>query len=266
MQVLAQAQSDGLTAQKKFRAGDAPRLDVIRARVTTAQAGADLDSARVDVANAVEALAVEAGVPVSTLQKLEPDRASKTALPVPTEPQQAVALALQRRPDIASASEAVEAERSAVLAASRGKLPSLTVNAGYTTGIDSGVQVHGPSANVTASFPLSNGPEQKTNAERARLAQAQAKADAVQRQVTLEVASAARSYRASGAAVTAAAGARQAAEEELRATETGYRSGASSSLDVADAGRTYVQAALLELDAIYAQAQAAALLEEAIGP
>jgi outer membrane protein TolC len=37
-------------------------------------------------------------------------------------------------------------------------------------------------------------------------------------------------------------------------------------LDVADARRTYVQAALAEVSAIYAEAQAAATLQEEMGP
>jgi hypothetical protein len=37
-------------------------------------------------------------------------------------------------------------------------------------------------------------------------------------------------------------------------------------LDVADARRTYAQAALDELTAIYAQAEAAAALQEMVGP
>jgi outer membrane protein TolC len=103
-------------------------------------------------------------------------------------------------------------------------------------------------------------------AERARLAQAQDKASALQRAITVTVSAAARTYQESLRAVDSAHRARVAAQEELRATEIGYRSGGSSSLDVADARRTYVQAALAEVTAVYAQAQAAATLEEEIGP
>jgi cobalt-zinc-cadmium efflux system outer membrane protein len=267
LQLMTQAQSGERTAQQRFTAGDAPRLDVIRARVASAQAQADLDQARVERANAVEALSIETGLPVAALRTLEPNHAATApAMPVlSSDPQQAVALALHTRGDVASAQAAVEAATAAVQVAARGVLPAVVVSAGYTGGTDSGVLVHGPSANVTASLPLSNVAHDRIEAERARLAQAQAKRESIRRQVTLDVGAAARAYSASEAATQAATSARTAAEAELRATETGYRSGASSSLDVADAQRTYVQAAIEELDAIYAQAQARATLEEEIG-
>jgi outer membrane protein TolC len=150
--------------------------------------------------------------------------------------------------------------------AQRAILPVVTVNAGYTQGIDSGVFVRGPSATVNLSVPVSHAAADRAAAERARLAQAQAKVSALQRTITVEVSAAARTYAESVRALQSAHTARVAAEEELRATETGYRNGASSSLDVADARRTYVQAALSELTALYAQQQAAATLQEETGP
>ena len=257
----AGAQRDLHAAELRYRAGDAPRLDVVRAQVALAEAQANVDAAQVDLANAENALAVETG---ATSQSF--GRAAPTPMQtLPSNPERAVERALAQRSDLASAQQAVNAEGAAVRVVSRGTLPIVTVNAGYTTGVDTGIPVHGPSATVNVALPISRTAAERTRAERARLAQAQYKADSIRRQITVEVSAAARTYAESMRAVQSASAARAAAEAELRATETGYQSGASSSLDVADARRTYVQAALAELAAVYAEAQAAATLEQEMG-
>lgn len=262
-QDLASSQSDLRAAQLRFKAGDAPRLDVVRAQVALANARASLDAAQVDAANAENALSVETGISAQHFAKLQ---SVPAGAPPPFEPQKAVERALAQRSDFRSAQQAVQAEEAAIGVAQRGIFPAITLNAGYTRGYDSGVLVSGPSAAVSVNLPLSHAAAARVAAERARLAQAQDKASALQRAITVAVSAAARTYQESLRAVDSAHRARVAAQEELRATEIGYRSGGSSSLDVADARRTYVQAALAEVTAVYAQAQAAATLEEEIGP
>ena len=262
-QDAAGAGSDLRSAQIRFRAGDAPRLDVVRAQVALANAQAALDSANVDRQNAFEQLSVETGVPVAALSGLT---SAPLAPPPAMDASKAVARALATRSDLFSAVQAVNGETAAVALAERGAFPSLTVNAGYTTGVDSGVTVHGPSANLNLSVPVSRAAYDRASAERARLAAARYRVESIRRQITLDVTAALRVYNSSALATGAAARARAAAQEELRATQIGYRSGASSSLDVADARRTYVLAALNELNAVYAQAQAAAKLEMEFQP
>jgi outer membrane protein TolC len=257
------AQSDLRAAQLRYRAGDAPRLDVVRAQVALADARAALDAAHVDVMNAQDALAAETGAPPQALDRLV---ATPFAPPAALDPQQAVARAFAQRSDLRSAREAVNGEQAAVAAMQRGVLPAVALSAGWTHGYDSGVLVSGPSANVTLNLPLSHAAGDRVAAERARLSQAEDKAAALQRQIAVSVAAVARSYNETMRAVQSARTARVAAQAELRATEIGYRSGASSSLDVADARRTYVQAALDEVNAVYAQAQTAATLQEEMGP
>jgi len=262
-QELSNTRRDLRAAELRYRAGDAPRLDVVRGQVALANAQANLDAARVDLANAENALAAETGLSMQTFMQL---RSSSDPPAVTVDPQRAVERALAQRSDLASAQLAVHGEEAAVRIAERGALPLVTLQAGYTRGTDSGVLVSGPSVNATVSFPISHAAQSRANAERARLAQAQYKADAIQRQISVDVAAAARTYEESIRATRAATRARAAADQELRATEVGYRSGASSSLDVTDARRTYLQAALNELSAVYAQAQAAATLQEEMGP
>lgn len=260
---LNAAQSNLRAAQLRFRAGAVPRLDVVRAQVALANARANLDAAQVDAANAKNALAVETGIVPDKLASLE----SATAMaPPPSDPQKAVARALAQRSDLLSARKAVQAEEAAVRMAQRGTLPAVSLSAGYTRGYDSGVLVSGPSANVTLSVPISHASADRVAAERARLSQTQYKVASLQRSIIVAVSAAARTYQESVRAVASARAARMAAQQAVRATEIGYRNGASSSLDVADARRTYAQAALNEVSAVYAQAQAAATLEEEMGP
>lgn len=257
------ARSDLRSAQIRFRAGDAPRLDVVRAQVALANAQAAADSARVDLQNAIEALAVETGHQSAEFTTL---RTQSLQLPASLSLDKAVARALATRSDLFSAQQATNAERAAVDLAQRGVLPAVTVAAGYTRGVDSGVPVSGPSANVNVTLPVSGAAKARTDAERARLASAQYREASIKRRIVLDVSAAYRAYAASARAVHAATRARSAAEQELRATQIGYRSGASSSLDVADARRTYLQAALNEVNAVYAQAQAGAHLQMELEP
>lgn len=260
---VAGAQADLQAAQLRYRAGDAPRLDVVRAQVALATAQAALSAAQVDFQNAQEALAIETGEPAQTFVSLT--GVSQTT-PVPIASERAVTRALAQRSDLASADQLAKAEEAAVRAAERGSLPAVIVNAGYTTGVDTGVPVHGPSASVNVALPISHAAGAKVDAERARLAQAKYKAQAIRRQITVDVGAAARTYAETVQAAQSAHRARLAAQQELRATEIGYSSGASSSLDVSVARRTYVSAALDELNAVYAQAQAFATLEQEMGP
>ena len=260
---LAGAQADLHAADLRFKAGDAPKLDVVRSQVAVAQAQSAFAAAQVDFENAQSALSIETGVPVQSLAVLSPVQFSADP---PTDVDRAVTRALVQRSDLASALQLEKAEQAAVAVAERGRLPGVALSAGYTTGVDSGVAVHGPSANVNVVFPLSNEARAKSDAERARLAQAHYKVESIRRQIAVEVGAATRTYAESTQATQSAGRARIAAQQQLRATEIGYRSGASSSLDVEIARRTYVSAAIDELNAVYAQAQAAETLKEEMGP
>jgi outer membrane protein TolC len=81
------------------------------------------------------------------------------------------------------------------------------------------------------------------------------------RTLALEIAIAIRDARAADAAVLAAQRGRDEALRALNAVEIGYREGASSSLDIAIARRTYDQASVDALNAEYRRALAYAVLE-----
>ncbi|MDQ2679618.1 MAG: TolC family protein [Candidatus Eremiobacteraeota bacterium] len=257
---LTNAQADQSAAQKRFSAGAAPRLDVVRAQVAVAKSTADLENARAVAGNAGEALAVETGTSKSALQSLRAQPADAYA-----PAGDAVTTALRRRPEIGAAQASARAARAAVQIAKRAIMPTITVSAGYTTGVDSGVRISGPTASLQALLPLGGAARDRVAAERARGRQADARLASIERRIKLEVSSALRSYAATTRASAAATAAREAAARELGATEVGYVNGASSSLEISAARQTYTQARVDELHALYARAQARATLALLIG-
>lgn len=246
---LASASDDALTlaqrqlqaAQLRFSAGDAPRLDVVRATVAVSRAEADDESTDANDANAVDALRIETGVDLARLDGTS--LAFPAGPPVSTDPSVAVASALKNRPEIASATALVDAARGNRRAAAIARLPLLTVTPGETLGTDSGVPIAAPSINAQLSFPLGNlhanavvaGDLARTNEAAARLA-------IERRAVAVEVGAAARTLAAAERASVASARAAASAREALAATELGYRSGASSSLEVAQVAQIYQSA------------------------
>jgi outer membrane protein TolC len=250
-------------AQVRFAAGDAPRLDVVRASVAVASAQADVARAQADVEDTGAALALETGLTPAALEATAPANAS--APPMNTALESAIAQALSTRPDLAAARANVVAEEHAVAVARRGTWPLVTLAGGYTRGVDTGIPVAGPSATIDVTLPLTGASHDRVLAEEARLAQARARLHKIERAVELEVGAAVRAYRAQSIALAASQRALQNAQAEFNATQIGYRSGALSSLDVEASRSAYVQALVGQITALYAQARAEAALNLLLG-
>jgi len=254
--IVAAAQADRGAARLRYAAGDVPRLDIVRADVALASAQADLARAQADRDNALGALSLEIGAQGPALDL--PSLASAgIAEPAPIAPAAAVGIGLRLRPEVLAARAGVAAEESAVSVAERARLPGFTAQLGYTTGVDGGLNVKGPSANLLLDVPLSGAGADRVAAERARLAQARARLAGAQRLVEGEIGAAIRSYAADREALVAATRARDEAAAEVTAAAIGYRNGASSSLDLQNARSTYAQAAI-------GAATAAATLDRAV--
>lgn len=268
---LASARAELRAARLRFQAGDAPQLDVVRATVAVAGAQADVARARAGAADADESLAQATGVTPAALREMRvvPGSEAEASLPSQTTAAGAdsatVQLALATRPDIAAARANVRAEEHAVGVARRGGWPLVTISGGYTRGIDTGVAVSGPSASVDVTIPVTGAAHDRVLAEEARLDEARAQLDKIERSVMLEVSSAIRSYQAQTTALAASARALDSARLEFAATQIGYRSGAVSSLDLENARSTYVQALVAQISSLYALANARAALDLILG-
>lgn len=249
-------------AQTRFNAGDAPKLDVVRANVAVAKATADAELARVGDVNATEALRTETGAPQSAF-------ATTTAAPMPPEPALDPAAAVARahllRPEFVAAQQVTTAAQASARAARRAGWPAVTIGAGYAEGTDSGQHVASPTVNVQFNLPLSGAAHARVSQADAIVAEDQAKADALARSIDVEVAATARSLAATERATAATTEARRQAEAQLVATQLGYRNGASSSLELSTARDVYTQAVVDELSALYDEARARAVLSLEVG-
>lgn len=254
-------------AQTRFKAGDAPRLDVIRAQVALAKAQADAALARAADANAADALAREVGRPVATFAATANATASDEVTQTPVlDPATAVARALAVRDDLQSASENVHAAEQGVAAAQRAVLPPVTISGGYSHGTDSGFPISGPEMNVAMTIPLGGAASARVRAQRALVDTATARRDAVTRAIQTEVAAAARNAAAASDVQISTAAALAAAQAELDAAVLGYQNGASTSLDVSSARSAYVQATIDDLTARFDRRQAVATLALEVQP
>lgn len=255
---LRQAQTQFDAATKRVQAGESPKLDVVRARVQVARAQAQLALARAADANASGALEGETG---ESALRLTPSSAPVTSAgPVPSVGD-AVAQAERDRGDVRAADESVSAAQAAVSAAQRSAIPPVTFSAGYQTGADSGAPIGGPTIGAQVAFPIPVTYRDRIAVQRALVSQSRARVRRIRRAVAAEVSDAVRTIAASQEATRANVDALNAAQQELHATEIGYRAGATSSLDVSTARVVYEQAVIDALSATYDLISARATLE-----
>jgi outer membrane protein TolC len=249
--------ADLSAAQKRYDAGDAPHLDVTRARVSLSEASAAEVAASVAAQNARDALSRETSLPIATLSPPSDDGSVIAE-------QNATEMALARRPDVLQARSDVASSEAMARAARGALLPSIAASVGYTSGTDTGVQVHGPSGSVTVAIPLSAEKRYQLDAMESRVAQSKKRLLATERQVELDVTAQLRTIAMLRSNVAQARDAEHSALEELHAVDTGYAAGAASSLDVLEARRSYVDAYLAEAKTEFDLQQAIATLRETI--
>jgi cobalt-zinc-cadmium efflux system outer membrane protein len=254
---LLGAQRDRNAADLRAHNGAAPQLDVVRADVTLAQAHADLARAQADRDDAIDALASATGIDPAGLSAV-------TAVPISAEPPldvtRAVTRALAGRPELAALLATIEARNADVNAARQSWMPSTTIQGGYEKGVDTGIPVQGAQVAAHLDLPLASGSDDRVASAETEVDEAYAQLVDERRKIRLEVAAAVRDAQAQESAAKGADRARSEAERALTAVEIGYREGASSSLDVADARRTYDQASVDALVAEYQRAVAFAIL------
>ena len=261
-QLVEGAAADRDAAAVRMQKGDAPRLDLVRADVSLAQAHAELARATAQRDDAVAALASETGVDPASLTAISEgvplqghNRASSLT------PDDAARRAVASRPEIASLRAQLQARQADLGAARASAFPKLTAGAGYQWGVDSGQQANGTEAAINLELPLGFTFTPRTQIAQAEISATSADLDETIRSIALSAASATRDVNAAAVALDASLSARDQARDALHAIQTGYRQGASSSLDVGEARRTYVQASLDALAAQYDRAQADAILE-----
>ncbi len=225
-------------AQSRRAAGDALRIDVVRAETEVERAREDLLSAHLALDNARDALATLTG-----MEEL-PMPADPPALPAPPEAKDSeLDNVLSRRADLRAAGAAVAVAERQVLASWMQFLPVLTGSA-QTTYLFSDPPDLGSSdrsrwaALLTLSVPIYNEVRYADlDSKRAALRQATLREAELKRNAALEVRRAQRDYLVATSSAQIAARQVKLTHEALALTEAAFKNGAGTSLEVADAQR-----------------------------
>ena len=264
-QNVADQQAHLELAQARFKAGLAPRADVVRADTAVADAVLNLASAQNTAAISRVTLNLTMGVDVRS-----PTRPEETEEPLPTLPDPAalVAQALTDRPDVQQARADVEAAQQALHQARVGNLPSLVTNANYglrgtsfpptqnSWAVGLGLQWAFLDWGLTAGRVQEA--EGNLHSARARLRQAQQTASSDVVQAYLNVQTADEKVTASKAGVANA-------EEGLRVATGRYQAGVAAYIEVIDAETALLTARTNQVNAQYGLSTARAALTRALG-
>ncbi len=256
--------ADFLTkTQARFEAGTTPRLDVIKATVLLAQADNDLLANSRDVANAEAALnrvlGRSLGAPIAPIDTLE-------APPAPPALAELEVLALQRRPELATAAEQLRgAQVNGQLARETAFAPDFALSANRDYASDVGTLY-----SLGLSMPLSIFYWQHTRGEFAETRHRELELDAALRDARAAVGQDVRA-----AWTTADVAVRQvlflrdqllpSAREAFRVATLSYTLGRLSALEVLDARSTLIQAQRQYADALAAANSARSDLNRATG-
>ncbi|MGN6581891.1 MAG: efflux transporter outer membrane subunit [Bordetella sp.] len=234
--------------QHRYEAGDVGELDLDRART-------DLESARADAAGvarsraaAEHALAVLLGKAPSEFS-LSARPIARIAIDIPAGLPSSL---LERRPDIAAAERAMAAANARIGVAKAAFFPSLTLTGagGFESATlgdlfnwSSRTFLLGPLVGTALSLPIFDGGRRQANLDRARAVYEEDVADYRQTVLTAfrEVEDNLASLRLLHGQTAAQDAALQSATRAAHLSQTQYREGAVSYLDVLDADRTALQ-------------------------
>jgi outer membrane protein len=255
--------------QAKVAHGVAMQADLLRLQVAIANATEQRIEAEVQEKTARATLLTLLGLPP---RSRDVDFAEPTELgtrEVPTEPEQAEAVALDHRPEVAAAISQRSAAHHTFVASELKMLPELDATAMYIR--LQGLPAALPPDYFTVGFSLSwaiwqSGTSYYTaRAASERADAAVAAAVDTRERVSLEVDERMEEERAAAAAVAVAQDALKQAEEAYRVTAVTVKAGAATTTDLLDAQSALTQARLNLVRAKYGQLRARSALTRALG-
>ncbi len=256
-------------AEEQRRAGVSPGIDVTRARTQVAAARGQmvvaenqLERARMDLARAL-------GVDPATRFALSDTLAAEWgASPAPEDSQAALALALERRPELLAERLRLSRARSEHAAISAERLPRLEASADVgLSGRDWPGSATTRQVGIAASVPLLDGlrREGRLTEQRALIDEAQVRERDLEQQIAAEVEGALLDL-ASGRELEVVSAERLGlAAEELAQARERFTSGVASNIEVINAQSSLVRARDAEIDARFAIGAARVSLARATG-
>jgi outer membrane protein len=263
---LASARDHANLVQARATVGEAAPVDVLPAEASVADAQFVLLQARNGADIAKAQLKREMGVPPTYPLQLAPPLESTTHTAIPALAE-ALRLAMDSRPEIASINQAVVGAEQSVRLAEITKNGVLSLSAQYNRGI-SGPQ-EGDSWSVVASataFLFDGGARRaEVDAARARLRSLHAQRQLVVNGIGLEVESALLNAQTAAESTESAEMGVGSAEAQLAGAEAKYREGVGIFVEILDAEEAVARARSNRVQAVYDYQTAMVELRKALG-
>jgi outer membrane protein len=261
--------------QRQFEAGTVPRFNVLRAEVELANARPALiraqNALRLSRETLVKLLALDTVAPrdgftdITFSGQLQHEH---RLLDLP----QALAAALQHRPELQQAAGQVALQKQNIVVARSGYLPEISVfgsygarNTLFGTSIDD--TLHGWTVGARAAWPLFDGMLTRGRLEQARagLARAELDLEDVRRSIELEVRQAFSDYLQALELIAAQQRTVEQAVESLRLAEARFQAGAATQLDVLSAQTALTEARSNTAEALHDYNLAIATIDRVTG-
>jgi outer membrane protein TolC len=253
------------TAQQRFEAGVATRLDILQAQVALANANTQVIRAGNAARVARQGLAVAIGLDPSA--SVEPE-GSLAWEPETLDVEALVAKAIENRADLKELQSLEDAARYAVKIAEAANKPNVAMT-GTATWFDN-EQQNGQtiwSVGVGVSIPIFNGFADSARVRQAEsgVRQAEIGQEALTNAIAFQVRQSTLAYQEAVAVLTAQEETLAQANEALRIANLSFENGLITSVELADAELGRTQAELLHVQALHDALVAKARLEKALG-
>ena len=264
---LATAQRQQGDSEKRFRAGDAPELDVLRSRSPVATAQAVVNQAENAVLVARETLNSLIGKPLDDPLTIATVDETVVNKPLPMTLEEAKRQAREASPDVRIADANVRAAKLGRQVAGQARAPGYSVELSDARSNDQTGFSRLNSIQASISIPLSDGGLAKAQAREAdaALKQAEAQAETARRTAETTASVAYVTARSSITSIASAQLARDIAQTAYDKTARGYQSGLFPLTDVLSAQSALTQARIAYIQAVYDAAAAENTLDVALG-
>ena len=251
-------------AKGRFKAGIAPKIDVTTAEVDLSNAQLNLITAKNNALVARVTLNNAMGIQTTSPYRVQdPGQAE----PYQVSLDEAVARAMQLRPEMISQRAQERAAEAAIKAAQGNFFPTVTSSATYTySGIEFPL-VYNWNVNGTVNVPIFSGflTKQQVAQARANLLKTKATGDVLRQTILLEVSQALLNLEAARERLKLTAVTVDQAKERLALVEGRYKAGLSNAVEVTDAEVVLVNALVNDVVAVSSYQATKAQLDRAMG-
>ena len=266
---VKEAEANLRSAQERHEVGLATIADELQAKTALAQAQLDLEEIEGGLAVARSVVSVAMGLPATTefdIPALAPiDSAAMVALTVDS----LIAVAEQSRPDLAAAREQALAAGAAARVARSANRPALALSTttGYMGSSLAGSSGGNYTINLGLQMPVFTGfaNEYRARAADADVLAAQARADIVRQQVTLQVVTAHTALQTATRRVNTAQALLEAAQQSEEVAAGRYREGVGTIVDLLIAQSALASARAQSIQTQWQWRQALAQLSHDVG-